>query len=173
MRVGEGTVIDPSVRFFNAEYIHIGRNVRIDAFCILVGPVEIGDNVHIAAYCAKYGQAPLVMCDFSGLSSRVAIYTSGDDYSGEWLTSSQAPPELRNVTHAPVLLKEGALVGTNCTLLPGVVIGLGAAVGAHTLVRKSVADHTIVTGAGEAKFLRVRKRRMMELIQQSKERPHE
>lgn len=44
------------------------------------------------------------------------------------------------------LIKAGAKVGANVTLLPGVVIGKNAVVGAGSVVVKSVADGAVVVG---------------------------
>ena len=47
--------------------------------------------------------------------------------------------------HGP-LLKRGARVGVNVTLLPGVVVGENALVGAGSVVTKDVASGTVVAG---------------------------
>ena len=46
----------------------------------------------------------------------------------------------------PVTIEDGAWVGANAIILPGVTIGRGAVVGAGTLVMKDVAPNTVVMG---------------------------
>jgi acetyltransferase-like isoleucine patch superfamily enzyme len=46
----------------------------------------------------------------------------------------------------PVVIRKGAKVGANATLLPGVVLGEGCLVGAGAVVTRDVPDDTIVIG---------------------------
>lgn len=45
-----------------------------------------------------------------------------------------------------VVLEEGAQIGTHCTIMPGVTVGKGAIVGAHSFVKEDVPAGTIVRG---------------------------
>lgn len=45
-----------------------------------------------------------------------------------------------------VVLKRGAYIGTNATILPGVTIGEGSVVGAGSVVTKAVPPNTVVVG---------------------------
>ena len=53
----------------------------------------------------------------------------------------------------PVRLRRGCWIGANAILLPGVVVGLNAVVGAGSIVLKSVPDYVVVAG-NPAKFIR-------------------
>ena len=44
------------------------------------------------------------------------------------------------------LIKEGASIGANCTILPGITIGKNVLVGAGSVVTKNVSDDSIVVG---------------------------
>jgi acetyltransferase-like isoleucine patch superfamily enzyme len=46
----------------------------------------------------------------------------------------------------PTLIKKGASIGSNATILCGVTVGEGAIVGAGSVVTKDVPPYTIVTG---------------------------
>ena len=73
-------------QYITVAKISIGNNVRIDDFCVLSagsGGIEIGNYIHIAVYMSLIGAGKITLCDFSGISSRVAIYSSNDDYSGK------------------------------------------------------------------------------------------
>jgi acetyltransferase-like isoleucine patch superfamily enzyme len=54
----------------------------------------------------------------------------------------------------PVVIKKGASISTNATIMPGVTIGEGAIVGAAALVTKDVPAWTIVAGV-PAKVIKV------------------
>lgn len=147
--VGRNVRIDRSVRIFGAERIVVGDHVRIDPFCILSageGGLSIGRNVHIAAHCVLIAKERVELQDFSGISARVAIYTSNDDYSGGWLTGPTVPDAFRNVTNGPVILSKHVIVGAGSVILPGVTIGLAASIGALTLIRKDVPPFAIMGG---------------------------
>lgn len=46
----------------------------------------------------------------------------------------------------PVLIRKGAKIGANATLLPGIVIGAGSLVGAGSVVTRDVPDDAVVRG---------------------------
>jgi len=47
----------------------------------------------------------------------------------------------------PVLIKQGAWLGQNVVVCPGVTIGAGSVVGANSVVVKSIPDHCVAAGA--------------------------
>lgn len=46
----------------------------------------------------------------------------------------------------PVVIERDAMIGANCTILPGVVIGAGASVAAGSLVNRDVPPGAVVAG---------------------------
>lgn len=141
--------IDRTCRFFGARNIRIGSDVRIDAYCVLsasAAGMDIGNHVHLSVRATILGQGNVTLEDFCGLSANVSVFSSNDDYSGGAMTNPTLPDEFRNVTTAPVLVRRHAVVGCGSVILPGVTLGVGAAVGALTVVRKSVPDFAIVAG---------------------------
>jgi acetyltransferase-like isoleucine patch superfamily enzyme len=141
--------IHPTVLVFGAEHVEFGENVRIDAHCIITagpGRVTIGDNVHIGAAAHLFGTAGIEIADFANVSSRVSLFSTNDDYTEGYLTNPTVPEELRKVTEALVTLGRHAIVGCGSVVLPGVVVGDGAAVGALSLVKDDVEPFTVVAG---------------------------
>jgi acetyltransferase-like isoleucine patch superfamily enzyme len=162
--LGENVLISDKSSIYNASKISIGSNVRIDDFCILSAgkSIAIGNNVHIACYSSLIGQEEIVMEDFSGLSSRVSIYSSSDDYSGEFLTNPTVDSQFTGVISKPVYIGKHVIVGAGSVILPGVSLQNGVAVGALSLVTKSFDEYKIV-GGSPAKFIKDRKRKIEEL----------
>jgi dTDP-4-amino-4,6-dideoxy-D-glucose acyltransferase len=163
-RIGTDVRIDRSARIYGSERLELGDHVRIDAFSVLscgAGGVSLGSYVHLGAFCFLAGAGRIELDDFAGLSGRVSIYSSNEDYSGASLTNPTVPDELRGVTDAPVRLGRHAIVGAGSVVLPGVAIGEGAAVGAMSLVRRDVPPFTIVGGNG--RVLGERRRDLLEL----------
>jgi galactoside O-acetyltransferase len=166
--VGRDVAISEMARFYGAERISLGDHVRIDDFCVLSageGGIRVGNYVHIAVYCLLIGRGSITMSDFSGLSSRVSVYSSNDDYSGRTLTNPTVPAAYKNVTSAPVHLGKHVIVGSGSVLLPGVTLEEGVAIGSLSLVHKSCPAWGIYIG-NPAKRVKERKRDLLSLESQ-------
>lgn len=165
---GEDVRISKKASIYNPSRIAIGSHVRVDDFCVLSageGGIEIGDYVHIAVYCSLIGAGKIKLNDFCNLSSRVSIYSSNDDYSGEHLTNPTVPDKFTGVTHADVLLGKHVIIGSGSIVLPGICLADGVAVGALSLVTKNCQAFGIYGGA-PARRLGERKRDLLELEKQ-------
>ena len=165
--VGEHVAVDSTVRIYGAARLRIGSNVRIDAYTVLSageGGIASGDHVHIGAHAFLVGAGAITVRDFAGLSGRVSVYSSTDDFSGEALTGPTVPDSLRNVSSAPVEIGRHVIVGAASVILPGVTLAEGSGVGAMSLVRRAVAPFTLVAGV-PARPVGERSRRLLELEQ--------
>lgn len=167
-RVGSNVRISTKASIYNPEGIVVGNNVRIDDFCVLsagIGGIEIGDYVHVAVFCSLIGAGKITLESFCNLSSRVSVYSSSDDFSGEHLTNPTVPSRYTGVTCADVRLGKHVIVGAGSVVLPGVTIAEGAAVGALSLVKRDCAEFSIYAGV-PARRISVRKRDLLVLEQQ-------
>jgi acetyltransferase-like isoleucine patch superfamily enzyme len=146
---GVNVQIDRSVRFIHPENIHIGSNVRIDAWCFLSAGsgIFIGNNVHLAlsVYLSGNG-APITLENFCGVASRCSIFTATDDYKEGWLTGPTVPEHYKNVRVGPVTLEKHVIVGCNSIILPNCTLKIGSSVGALSLISKDVPEYEIVVG---------------------------
>ncbi|MDM8517269.1 acyltransferase [Desulfobacterales bacterium HSG16] len=166
--VGTEVFISKKTSIYKPETIVIGNKVRIDDFCVLAGGfgIELGSFIHIGCFSALYGGFGIIMRDFSGLSARVTIYTESDDYSGHSLTNPMTPNEFKPRYHrGQVTLGRHCIVGASTTILPGVTIGDGASIGAHSLVTKNCDEWTMFTGV-PAKRLKHRSNDLLTLEKQ-------
>jgi len=166
--VGDNAQISDKASFYGLSRITLGDNVRIDDFCVLaagVGGILLGNYVHIAVGSSLIGAGKITMSDFSGLSSRVSIYSSSDDYSGAFLTNPTVPSEYTGVTHADVCLGKHVIVGSGSVILPGVTLEDGVAVGALSLVHKNCEAFGIYAG-NPVRRIRERKRDLLEIEKQ-------
>lgn len=163
--VGENVQISDRASFYGVSRIALGHNVRIDDFCVIAagsGGILIGDYVHIAVGSSLIGAGNITMSNFSGLSSRVSIYSSSDDYSGAALTNPTVPSEYTGATHADVFLGKHVIVGSGSVILPGVTLEEGVAIGALSLVHKRCEAFGIYAG-NPARRIKERKRGLLEL----------
>ena len=159
--VGRDVRLSRKASIYTPERISIGDHVRIDDFCILSGKISIGRYIHIGAYSGLFGGELITMEDFSGLSSRVSIYTISEDYLGEGLTNPTVPDKYRHPHSGPVTLGKHSIIGAGSIVLPGVTIGEGVAVGALSLVLGSLPPWMVCSGSPA----RPRTARRQDLIQ--------
>jgi galactoside O-acetyltransferase len=166
--IGENVHISDRASFYNTANIALGNNVRIDDFCVLaagVGGINIGDYVHIGVGCLLIGAGKITLSDFCGLSSRVSIYSSTDDYSGATMTNPTVPSQYTGVIHADVFLDKHVIVGSGSVILPGVTLECGVAVGALSLIKNDCKAFSIYVG-NPAQRIAERKRDLLELERQ-------
>lgn len=162
-QVGEDVCISRKASIYGADKMVIGNHVRVDDFCILSGNICLNDYVHVAAYCALFGgNAGIVMQSFSGISSRSVIYAATDDYSGNALTNPTVSDEFRIIHEGKVTVGRHTLIGTGCTVLPGVTLEEGVSVGSMTLVNRSLEAWGIYVGI-PAKYMKPRAKKILQL----------
>jgi galactoside O-acetyltransferase len=162
---GSNVKISRKTSIYGAEFISIGDNVKIDDYCCLVAnsqEIIIGSHIHIAFFSILMGSGGIIMEDFSCLSSRVSIYSATDDYSGHSLTNSTIPSKYKNIYSGKVVLKKHAIIGTNSTILPNLIIGEGVSVGANSLVNKSLDDWGLYVG-NPVKRIKEKSKKLLEL----------
>lgn len=164
--IGNGVKVSNKASFYNPKNISIGDYSRIDDFCVLSAGegIYIGKYVHIAVYVSIIGQGRVKIEDFSGLSSRVAVYSSNDDYSGNYMTNPTVDSKFTNVTHGSVLIEKHAVVGSGSIILPNSVLEQGAGVGALSLVKGRCKSFFLYAGI-PAKPIKKRSRKLLKLEQ--------
>lgn len=147
--IGDNVLLSDKASYYNCKNIQIGNNVRIDDFCVLSagkGGIVIGNYIHIAVYCSIMGHGKISIEDFSGLSARVSVYSSSDDYSGFAMTNPTLPSEFTNVQHADIKIGRHVIIGAGSVVLPGVDLEEGVAIGALSLVKKNCRSFGIYIG---------------------------
>lgn len=163
--VGNDVLISTKASIYNPQYISIGDNVRIDDFCLLSASSEgitIGSHIHIGAFNYMAGAGEIILEDFSGLSPRSSIFSGSDSFSGDFLIGPTVPLKYRKVRSGVVHLKKHANVATNCTILPEVILDIGSAVLANSLVTQNCDAFSIYSGV-PAKKVKERSRKILDL----------
>lgn len=163
--LGENVLISDKVSIYSPKNISIGNNVRIDDFCVLSagdGYINIGNYIHIAVFTTIFGAGGVEIEDFSTTSSRVAIYSITDDYSGETLTNPIIPEKYKKLTYKEVKIKKHSIIRTGSVILPGVTLDEGTSIGANSLVLKSTEPWGIYVGS-PVRRIKDRKKDLLEL----------
>lgn len=129
--------------FADVKAVHIGAGSRIWQFCVVFEGAYIGSDCNVSAHCLIEGD--VVVGDRVTIKSGVQLWdglrVEDDVFIGPNVTftndkypRSKCPPE----AFTPTMLRRGASIGANSTVLCGVEIGEGAMVGAGSVVTKSV-----------------------------------
>lgn len=170
--VGENVKIAKNCTIIGTHNISIGDNVRIDANTLIAcarGELVLGDYIHIGGGSHLACIGGIYFEDFAAISQGVRIYSGTDDYSGMCMTNPTVPSEFLGMHCSPVYLRKHSIVGTGSTLMPGVTLGEGCAVGAMSLVTLPLDPWTVNFGI-PAKFLKKRSRKLLELEIKLKEK---
>lgn len=171
--IGKNVKISKKATIYGASKMSIGSNVRIDDFCVLSGNIDIGNYIHISIYSGiQAGEAGVVLEDFTGLSTHCMIFAESDDYSGMYLTNPTVDAEFRGGISKKVYLRRHVILGSGTTVLPGVEIGEGTAVGSMSLVTKSLEPWGVYAGI-PCKYIKPRLKDLLEKEQLFLEKQNE
>ncbi len=130
---------------------HIGEDTKIWQYCVVLPNAQIGQNCNICSHCfiendVFIGNNVTIKC---GVQLWDGIRLKNNVFIGPNVTfcNDKKP---RSKQYPEVFLKtivdEGASIGANATILPGIRIGKGAMIGAGAVVVKDVPDYTTVIG---------------------------
>lgn len=135
---GEGLTTGVGCRFdcfsrgdSSAKRLIFGKNVQINDYVHIVAmdSVKIGDDVLMASH--------VFISDNSHGSYK------GDNND----TDPRIPPIQRLYATAPVIIGDNTWVGEGVIVMPGVTIGVGCVIGAHSIVNKSIPDYSVAVGS--------------------------
>ena len=119
------------------------KRAQMQAPVLTIGDdVQLNDNVHICALeKIEIGDDVLV-------ASHVYISDNNHGvYSGDCMQADPAlPPVEREYQTAPVRIGNRVWIGESVYVMPGVEIGDGAVIGAHSVVTKSIPAGCIAVG---------------------------
>ena len=136
--VDQGAQIGDDSRVWH--WVHVCGGAQIGRGCslgqnVFVGNrVVIGDNVKIQNNVSVYDAVTLEDGVFCGPS---VVFTN--------VYNARAGVE-RKSEYRPTLVREGATLGANCTIVCGVTIGAHAFVGAGSVIIRDVPDHALMVG---------------------------
>jgi acetyltransferase-like isoleucine patch superfamily enzyme len=129
--IGEGSTIWQFCVVLEAA--KIGKNCNINSHCFIENNVVIGNNVTIK----------------SGVQLWDGIILEDNVFIGPNVTfANDRHPKSKNTNFKleKTLVKKGASIGANATILPGVTIGENALVGAGSVITKNVPSSKTVVG---------------------------
>jgi len=134
VEIGEGTKI--------WHFTHVQSGSRIGSKCILGQNVNIGNNVTIGNFVKIQNNVSV----YEGVELEDYVFCGPSMVFTNILNPRSKYPQVGAEFYIKTLVKEGASLGANSTIVCGVTIGRFAFVGAGTVVTKDVPDFALVVG---------------------------
>tara|TARA_R110002050_G_scaffold97132_1_gene202063 strand:- start:13143 stop:13697 length:555 start_codon:yes stop_codon:yes gene_type:complete len=129
------------------KYFGEGAEFRPGAYAFACSKISLGKNVVIRPATmffadSRTGGAEIVIEDNVLLGSGIHFYVVNHRFD------SIDKPIFEQGHHdsKPIIVKEGAWIGANSIILPGVTIGKNAVVGAGSIVTKNLPDYSVAVG---------------------------
>ncbi|MDD8657341.1 N-acetyltransferase [Escherichia coli] len=135
----------------DVQTIHIGKKTRVWQYSVILPGAVIGDECNICAHTLI--ENDVVIGDRVTIKSGVyiwdGVFIEDDVFIGPCVTfTNDKIPRSKKYPEKflKTIIKKGASIGANATILPGITIGENAIVGAGTVVTKDVAPYTVIAG---------------------------
>jgi UDP-2-acetamido-3-amino-2,3-dideoxy-glucuronate N-acetyltransferase len=149
----------PSGEFLRiAPDVRLGVGVRLAAFINLYG-CEIGDDTRVGTFVEVQKQSTIgKRCKISshtficsGVTIEDEVFVGHgvmfiNDLHPRATNPDGSPQSEADWTCVPTLVRKGASIGSNATILGGVTIGARAIIGAGAVVTRDVPDDGVVAG---------------------------
>lgn len=129
-KIGPGTVIWQFTVVLPGATI--GKNCNINSHCFIENDVIIGDGVTIK--CGVYIWDGIIIEDSAFIGPNVTFI------------NDKFPRSKQKFNLMRTVIKRGASVGANSTILPGITVGANALIGAASVVTKNIPNNTVWIG---------------------------
>jgi UDP-2-acetamido-3-amino-2,3-dideoxy-glucuronate N-acetyltransferase len=135
----------------DVQTVSIGNGTRIWQFCVVLPGAVIGADCNICSHCflendVRVGDRVTVKC---GVQLWDGVTLEDDVFVGANVTFTNDPfprSRVRPENYLRTLVRRGASVGANATILPGLTLGERCFIGAGAVVTADVPDRAVVVG---------------------------
>jgi UDP-2-acetamido-3-amino-2,3-dideoxy-glucuronate N-acetyltransferase len=145
--INEHAVVDDNVQIGDGTKIwhfsHIQSGTKIGKKCVFGQNVNVGNNVSIGDYCKVQNNVSI----YEGVTLEDYVFCGPSMVFTNILNPRCKYPQVGAQFYVKTLVKEGASLGANCTIVCGTTIGRHAMVGAGAVVTKDVPDYALVVGS--------------------------
>lgn len=136
----------------DVQSVNIGENTNIWQYCVVLKGAKIGSDCNICSHC--FIENKVVIGNRVTVKNGVYLYdgiTIEDDVfigpNTTFCNDRYPKSKNKNFKLEKILIKKGASIGANVTVLPGVTIGENALIGAGSVITKDVPDNTKIIGS--------------------------
>lgn len=158
-------IIAPKARLFRfpmilrgRKYIDFGENLTTGVGCRFDSfpgsdsykiKIQFGKDVQINDYVHIVGMDNITIGDNVLMASHVFISDNSHGcYKGSVNDSNpMVPPTQREYYTAPISIGNNSWIGEGVIIMPGVTIGEGCVIGAHSVVSRNIPNYSIAVGS--------------------------
>jgi galactoside O-acetyltransferase len=126
--------------------IHRKKN---ESFLNEEGEIHIGNNIHIAQFCILMGYGGLVIENNCVLSADCKIYTLTNTAYNPTNRSEIVSLMPYNQSHfllSPIILKRNVWLGLNSIIMPGITVGENSFIVSNSLLLSSFPNNSYING---------------------------
>ncbi len=134
VEIGEGTKI--------WHFTHIQSGAKIGKKCVFGQNVNVGNNVIIGDYCKVQNNVSI----YEGVTLEDYVFCGPSMVFTNILDPKCKYPQVGVQFYIKTLVKEGASIGANATIVCGHTLGKHCMIGAGSVVTKDVPDYALVVG---------------------------
>jgi UDP-2-acetamido-3-amino-2,3-dideoxy-glucuronate N-acetyltransferase len=144
--INEHAVIDENVEIGEGtkvwHFSHVQSGARIGKKCVLGQNVNVGNNVTIGNFVKIQNNVSV----YEGVTLEDYVFCGPSMVFTNILDPRSKYPQVGSKYYIKTLVKEGASMGANSTIVCGVTIGKYAFIAAGSVVTKDVPDYALVVG---------------------------
>jgi UDP-2-acetamido-3-amino-2,3-dideoxy-glucuronate N-acetyltransferase len=144
--VNEHAVVDDGVEIGEGtkvwHFSHIQKGSKIGKNCVFGQNVNVGNNVTIGDYCKVQNNVSI----YEGVTLEDYVFCGPSMVFTNILDPKCKYPQVGAQFYIKTLVKEGASIGANATIVCGHTLGKHSMIGAGSVVTKDVPDYALVVG---------------------------
>lgn len=144
--VNEHAIVDDNVEIGEGtkvwHFSHIQSGSKIGKKCVFGQNVNVGNNVTIGDFCKVQNNVSI----YEGVTLEDYVFCGPSMVFTNILDPKCKYPQVGAQFYIKTLVKEGASIGANATIVCGNTLGKHCMIGAGTVVTKDVPDFALVIG---------------------------
>jgi len=134
VEIGEGTKV--------WHFSHIQKGSKIGTNCVFGQNVNVGNNVTIGNFCKVQNNVSI----YEGVTLEDYVFCGPSMVFTNILDPKCKYPQVGSQFYVNTLIKEGASIGANATIVCGHTVGKHCLIGAGSVVTKNIPDYALVVG---------------------------
>ncbi|MFA6597383.1 MAG: acyltransferase [Ignavibacteriaceae bacterium] len=134
VEIGEGTKV--------WHFCHIQSGAKIGKNCVFGQNVNVANNVKIGNYCKIQNNVSI----YEGVELQDYVFCGPSMVFTNILDPKCKYPQVGAQYYIKTLVKEGASIGANATIVCGRTLGRHCLVGAGSVITKDIPDYALVVG---------------------------
>ena len=138
--VDDNCVIGEETKIWH--FSHIQSGAKIGKKCVFGQNVNVGNNVSIGDFCKVQNNVSI----YEGVTLEDYVFCGPSMVFTNILDPKCKYPQVGAQYYVKTLVKEGASIGANATIVCGITLGKHCLIGAGSVVTKDVPDYALVVG---------------------------